>query len=199
LEEFEHVPERTCIVTRVAKSDAELLRFALSPEGVVVPDLKRKLPGRGVWVSKEKSVLAEAIKRHLFAKGFGKEAKAGPELLELVTRLLRAEMLSAISLSRKAGLATQGFMKVEEAATKGKVAVMLHAAGCGTDGCEKLNRKCGANVAIFDLFEQSELDLAFGRENVVHASLTFGGQTQKLLDLMRGFAQYENLKIKGLE
>jgi len=198
-EEQEHVPERTCIVTRIAKSDAELLRFVLSPDGDVVPDLKRKLPGRGVWVSKDKTVLAEAIKRHLFAKGFGKAAKAEPDLVDLVSRLLRSEMLSAISLSRKAGLATSGFMKVEEAVTKGKVAILLHAAGSSSDGAEKLDRKCGANVAIVGLFAQSELDLAFGRENVVHAALSFGGQTQKLLDLMRGFAQYENLKIKGLE
>ncbi len=199
MEEPDQVPERTCIVSRIAKSDAELIRFALSPDGVVVPDLKRKLPGRGVWVSKDKTVLAEAIKRHLFAKGFGKAAKAEPELVDLVSRLLRSEMLSAISLSRKAGLATSGFMKVEEAVTRSKVAILLHASGASADGCEKLDRKCGANVAIVDLFEQSELDLAFGRENVVHASLSFGGQTQKLLDLMRGFAQYENLKIKGLE
>ena len=42
--------QRTCIVTRAKLPPDELLRFVLAPDGQVVPDLKRKLPGRGVWV-----------------------------------------------------------------------------------------------------------------------------------------------------
>jgi len=56
-----------CIVTRTVKDEAELIRFVRSPDGVVVPDLARKLPGRGVWVSLERRLLDQAVARKLFA------------------------------------------------------------------------------------------------------------------------------------
>ena len=190
--------ERTCIVSREQKPEAELIRFALSPEGDVVPDLRRKLPGRGCWVSNNRVTLVEAVKRHAFAKALDEKAKTAAELPDLVGRLMRAEMTQALALCRKAGLATSGNSKVDDALRHGKVAALIHVAGSSQDGAEKLNRLCGPDAAIIELFETNELDLAFGRENVVHAALTQGGQTRNLLDLVRRFAQYENLKIKGL-
>ena len=56
-----------CIVTRMVKDEAELIRFVRSPDGVVVPDLARKLPGRGVWVSLDRRLLDQAVARKLFA------------------------------------------------------------------------------------------------------------------------------------
>ena len=44
-------PERSCVVTRVVKAPEDLIRFVAGPDGVIVPDLRRKLPGRGVWTS----------------------------------------------------------------------------------------------------------------------------------------------------
>lgn len=38
---------RTCVVTREAASPESLLRFVEAPDGTVMPDLKRSLPGRG--------------------------------------------------------------------------------------------------------------------------------------------------------
>ena len=43
--------ERTCVVTRAVKPGAEMIRFVAGPDGTIVPDLERKLPGRGVWVT----------------------------------------------------------------------------------------------------------------------------------------------------
>lgn len=187
-----------CIVTRVVKPEDELIRFALSPDGEVVPDLKRKLPGRGVWVSLDRKMLGDAIKRHLFSKGFGAEAKAGPELADLVGLQLRKDVLSALSLARKAGLALSGFMKVEEALTKGNVRMIFHASDGSVDGRQKLDRKCAANVVIFDLFASGDLDLAFGKSNVIHAAVANGGMAEKLLDYARKLAQYETLSVTGL-
>ena len=190
--------ERTCIVSREQKSEAELIRFVLSPAGEVVPDLRRKLPGRGCWVANSRITLAEAVKRHAFAKALDDNAKAATDLPDLVGRLMRAEMTQALALCRKAGLATSGNSKVEDALRHGKVKALIHVAGSSQDGAEKLNRLCGPEAAIIDLFATHELDLAFGRENVVHAALNEGGQTRNLLDLVQRYAQYENLKIKGL-
>jgi uncharacterized protein len=190
--------DRMCIVTRVVKPEDELIRFALAPDHSVVPDLKRRLPGRGVWVSLDRKILNDAIKRHLFSKGFGAEAKAGPELADLVGSLLRKETLSALSMTRKAGLGLSGFMKVEEALTKGNVRMIFHASDGSVDGRQKLDRKCAANVIIFDHFSADELNLAFGGSNVIHAAVANGGLAEKLLDYARKIAQYESLSVTGL-
>jgi uncharacterized protein len=190
--------DRMCIVTRVVKPEEELIRFALAPDGVVVPDLKRKLPGRGVWVSLDRKMLNDAIKRNMFSRGFGAEAKAGPELADLVSVLLRKETLAALSMARKAGLALSGFMKVEEALTKGNVRMIFHASDGSVDGRQKLDRKCADNVAIIDLFASGDLDLAFGKSNVIHAAVANGGMAEKLLDYVRKIAQYESLSVTGL-
>ena len=42
--------QRRCIVTRAERSPNDLIRFVVDPQGAVVPDVARKLPGRGVWV-----------------------------------------------------------------------------------------------------------------------------------------------------
>jgi uncharacterized protein len=187
-----------CIVTRVVKSEDELIRFALSPDGIVVPDIKRKLPGRGVWVSLDRKTLGDAIKRNLFSRGFGAEAKAGPELADLVGVLLRKEALAALSLTRKAGLGLSGFMKVDEALTKGNVRLLFHASDGSVDGRQKLDRKCAENVMIFAHFSADELNMAFGGTNVIHAAVANGGQAEKLLDYARKLAQYETLSVTGL-
>lgn len=198
MEDDTTLPERTCIVTREQKPDAELIRFVLSPEGQVVPDLKRKLPGRGCWVTKRRELVSEAVKRQAFSRALDKSAKADPGLPDLIGTLIRKDLVQALSLCRKAGLAVSGFTKVEDALGKGHVRALIHVSTASQDGAAKLNRKCGPNSAILDFFAPDELDLAFGRENVVHAAINEGGQARNLLDLAGGLAQYENLKIKGL-
>ncbi len=187
-----------CIVSRVVKPEEDLIRFALAPDGTVVPDLRRKLPGRGIWVSLDRKVLNDAIKRHLFVKGFGAEAKADSGLADLVGGLLRKDAVSALSLARKAGLAVTGFMKVDEALTKGNVRLLFHAADGSVDGRQKLDRKCAPNVVIYAHLSSDELNMAFGGTNVIHAAVANGGAAEKLLDYTRKIAQYESLSVTGL-
>ena len=191
------MPERTCIVSREQLPEADLIRFVASPDGAVVADLKRKLPGRGAWVQKRRESVAEAIKRGAFAKALN-GAKPDPTLPDQVARLMRADLVQAMALARKAGLAVAGQAKVEDAIGRGQVVALVHVAGASADGMVKLNRKLPDDAAILEFFIPSELDLAFGRENVVHAALSRGGQTASLLELARGYARYESLKVKGL-
>ena len=191
------MPERMCIIAREVKPEAELIRFVRSPEGQVVPDLKRKLPGRGCWVSLSHEKVAEAQKRRLFSKAFAADTKSDEDLADRVEKLLKAEAVAALSLTRKGGLAVSGFMKVEEALHKGHIRLLLHVKGASADGTQKLNRKAGPKTEICDLFGSDELDLAFGRENVVHAAAGEGGLTEKLLDSLRRWAQYSGLEMTG--
>ena len=60
--------ERRCIVTGEVLPEARLLRFVLAPDGQVVPDVEAKLPGRGLWVSADRTIIAQAVAKRLFAR-----------------------------------------------------------------------------------------------------------------------------------
>jgi uncharacterized protein len=187
------VNDRSCIVTRKAGSEDELLRFVLSPDGDVVPDLQRKLPGRGCWVCLDRKTLAEAVKTKAFNRGFKGEAKVSADLPERVGILLRQQALAHLSLARKAGEAVSGFTKVEDALKKGPVRVLLHAAEGSEDGNRKLDRLKGPSTLSCNIFLTHEMDLAFARENVIHAAIAAGGLAERLVYFIQRLARYENL------
>jgi hypothetical protein len=189
------MPERMCIVTREVKDEVRLIRFVRAPDGTVTPDLKRKLPGRGVWVSLSRQHVEEAGRKGAFARGLEGPCVVPEQLAEKVSMLLRREAVDCLSLARKAGQALCGFMKVEEALRRGPVRVLLHAAGSGADGCDKLNRLAQPATEIFSHFSPKELDLAFGRANVVHAAVTEGGLADKLTFHVHRLAEYDGLKL----
>src|ERR1700761_3616063 len=83
-----HGPERLCVATRAVRPVADLIRFVVGPDGTAVPDLKAKLPGRGVWVTATQEALAEAIKRRAFLRGFKRDVRIPPDLIDLTGRLL---------------------------------------------------------------------------------------------------------------
>ena len=109
-------PQRTCIVTRAVAAPESLIRFVLDPEGVVVPDLRGRLPGRGAWVDARRETVAEAVRRRQFQRAFKGKAKAVPEdLADRVGAGLRADLRQALALANKAGCVVTGFGKVEAA------------------------------------------------------------------------------------
>lgn len=187
----EILPERTCIVTRQAGDESTLVRFARGPDGRVVPDLKRKLPGRGAWVSCKRSLVAEAAAKGLFSRGFGTKSEAPADLADQVGRLLRSASLSYVSLAKKAGQALAGFDKVEAMVKGGEVGVLLHALEAAADGCRKLDRLVVAPAEILKVFTLDELDLAFGRSNVIHAAVKKGALAQQLVLAVRRNQMYE--------
>ena len=71
---------RMCAVTRQVRPIDELIRFVVSPSGEVIADLKRKLPGRGLWISASRQMVAEAVRRNQFGKGFKRDVRAMPAL-----------------------------------------------------------------------------------------------------------------------
>ncbi len=185
------MPERMCIVTREVKDETELLRFVASPQGDIVPDLARKLPGRGVWVTLEKAKVEEAVKRGLFARGLKMPVKADHGLADQVGLVLRRQASSHLSLARKAGQAVMGFTKVEEALRKGRVALLFHAPSGADDGVRKLDRLAGTTTKVCNFLPGDDLDLAFGRANVVHAAVAEGGLAARLSFYVARYARYE--------
>jgi len=171
--------ERTCAVTGQKGPPDAMIHFCLSPESLVVPDLRRKLPGRGVWVLARRSVVAEAARRQVFSRGFKAKAVAPEDLAGLVEGLLQEEALQFLSIVNKAGLVVAGAAKVETAIRAGRLAALIHAREASGDGVAKLERLARArlgpsNLTQIKLFSSSQLDLALGRSNVIHAALGEG-------------------------
>jgi uncharacterized protein len=190
-------PERTCAVTGEKAPPAEMIHFCLSPEGLVVPDLRRKLPGRGVWVAARRAVVNEAARRQVFSRGFKAKAVADADLGGLVDRLLEQEALQFLSIVNKAGLVVAGGFKVEEAIRGGSIAALINAREASRQGVEKLERlargRLGApaqGFARINLFSSGQLDLALGRTNVIHAALREGEASAAFLKRARRLAHY---------
>lgn len=142
-------PERSCIVTRRVLGKEELIRFVLSPEGVLTPDLAYKLPGRGMYVSVSKLLLAEAIAKRAFNRAAGQQVRIPDGLIANVEAQLQRRVADALSLARKAGQVITGFEKVDKALKNGKVVALIHASDAGDDGVRKLtwgNRNDSENV-----------------------------------------------------
>ena len=169
---------RLCLATRRVLPVADMLRFVMAPDGAIIPDLSRKLPGRGAWVGATRADFDAALKKKAFGRAFKGRGKAAPDLADLVDRLIYKDALAALSLANKAGRVVTGYTKVEAALGTGDVLVVLNASDARPDGVRKLNallRQVEAAgfraVHTVDCFPGIDLDLALGRSNVVHAAL----------------------------
>ena len=185
--------ERMCIVTRAHGEPDDLVRFVCGPDGTVVPDIRCELPGRGVWVRARQPLVADAVKRKLFGRGFGEDCRAFETLPAQVADLLRRAALSYLALANKAGLVMAGFEKVAAAIGKNRVAVLLEAADGAEDGRRKLVARLsgsGQPAEIVRSFDSASLGLALGRPLVIHAALASSGLTDKFVAATRKFEAY---------
>ena len=133
-----HELERMCVATRTVKPVADMIRFVIGPDGEAVPDLKSKLPGRGVWVTATHEALGDAIKRKALVRGFKQEVRLPADLVARTENLLERAVLDALAIASKAGLVATGFTRVETALAEGQVVAVLHAAEAAPDGVRKL-------------------------------------------------------------
>src|SRR5262249_60793745 len=131
--------ERVGVVCRAVKRVAEMIGFVVSPEGAVVPDLKARLPGRGVWVTASRAAVAAAVARKAFGRGFKRDVRVSPDLVGLTEGLLERRALDALAMAHKAGRVAAGFAKVEAALASEPVVGLIHAADARPDGRRKLN------------------------------------------------------------
>jgi hypothetical protein len=188
----EEVAARTCIVSRRAMDEKDLVRFVLAPDGRVVPDLGRRLPGRGVWVSLSREAVAEACRRKLFQRALRAPCVVDEDLPALVERLLEQEALALLSLANKAGLVVAGYAKVEEAIRAGRVRILIAARDGAADGRQRLTARLAAMPAgeVLECFESEQLGLALGRVNVIHAAVAAGPLAEKLAAAARRLENY---------
>lgn len=184
-------------MTRAHGQPGDLIRFVAAPDGTVVADLKRNLPGRGCWVGAERKLVEKAAAKNLFARALKAPVKAPPDLAEQVDSLLLRTALGALGLARKAGAVALGATKVETAVRGGKAIAVLHAREASEDGVRKLAaaRKAAAHAAkrqlpAYRLFSEAELSLSLGATNVIHAALLAGEAGKAALKRVAALDRY---------
>ncbi len=169
--------ERRDIVTGEVMDEDRLIRFVAGPDGQVVPDLARKLPGRGMWVAADRTSVETAAKRGLFSRAAKAKLAAPAGLADQVADLLERRLLAGLGLARRAGELLLGFEKVATALKAGKLAVLVEASDGAADGRGKLlavARKVQPAPIVIGLFTVDDLSLALGAENVVHSACLAG-------------------------
>jgi hypothetical protein len=190
---------RMCAVSREVRPTDELIRFVLSPEGAVVPDLKRKLPGRGLWIEASRARVAEAVRRNQFSRGFKRDVRAAQTLASDTEKLLVNSATDALAMAAKAGQVVAGFAKVEDALAGGVAVALIHASDGAADGIRKLdaivrqragNHGESAGFPVVTALTSAELDLALGRANVIHAALLAGPAGKTFLSRSQILVRY---------
>ena len=178
---LEPMNDRMCIVTRASGSAEGLIRFVAGPDGTVVPDLKHRLPGRGCWITPERTILEQAVKKRLFAKALKAEVKAAPDLPDLLDRLFAADLLGMMALARKAGQFVSGATKVDKAVRSGEALGVFHVTDAAEDGVRKIGqaRHFAVEVGLdpipaFRLVSADEMATHLGEGALIHAAALAG-------------------------
>jgi len=160
----------------------------IGPDGEAVPDVKRKLPGRGIWITGSRAALDDAIKQNVFARGFKRAVRVPADFAAATEKLLERAALDALAIAGKSGTVVSGFAKVESALEHGDAIALIHAADAAADGKRKLDgalRRYGTEktreMPIVAAFIGTQLDLALNRPNVVHAALLAGPVSETFL------------------
>jgi predicted RNA-binding protein YlxR (DUF448 family) len=191
-----------CAVSREVRPVDELIRFVVAPSGEVIADLKRKLPGRGLWISASRTAVAEAVRRHHFRRGYKRDVRVAATLDADTEVLLERFAAEALGVAAKAGQVVSGFAKVADALerrARSPVRALIHASDGAADGIRKLNAMIGQNhrddgkpaeILIVNVLTSEQLDLALGRSNVIHAALLAGPASDTFLSRSQLLVRY---------
>ena len=175
-----HQPERKCILGSGHAARDDLIRLALGPDGDIHPDVRAKAPGRGAWIGVDRPTLeaaqAKGKLKGALARAFKTaEIRIPDDLGERIEAALRQTVLDRLGLEARSGTLLTGSEKIETAARKGEVEMLIHASDAGEDGNRKLDQAWrmgdGEGRGVVFPADRTILSLALGRQNVVHIAI----------------------------
>jgi len=178
-------PLRTCIVTGETAAPERMIRFVVGPDGDVVPDLARRLPGRGMWVRAERKAVEQAVSRKAFARAARAAVKAASDLPGRVEMLLLGRVLEDLSRARRAGRAVAGFVRVEQVIGRHAAGLLIVASEADGDGVGKLE---ATGLPIERLADAAALGGVFGREQAVYVAVTRDDASGQFIQRIAGGA-----------
>ncbi len=195
--------ERRCALTHEVKPAAELIRFVVGPDDVLVPDTDEKAEGRGVWISLGSSYVAEAVKKKAFAKSLKANVTVADDLPALTRLRLEQRFVNSLQMAKKAGQLLTGAMKVKAALETGEAIALITATDAAEDGRKKMLATLTASTKAaeeqgfsarerphFELLDSVQLGLALGIESVIHAAPTQGAAGETAVKRAERLARY---------
>ncbi len=195
--------ERRCALTLEVKPAAELIRFVVGPDGVLVPDTDARAEGRGVWVSLGQTSVAEAVRKKAFARSLKGPVEVPADLPALTRLRLEQRLLSSLQMAKKAGQLVTGMTRVKLALETGAAIALITASDAAPDGRKKLlatlkgasqaareQGRAAADIPHFDLLDSGQLGLALGIESVIHAAPTQGAAGEAAVKRAERLARY---------
>lgn len=174
--------QRRDIASGEVRDEAGLIRFVAAPDGSVVADLARKLPGRGLWVAADRASVEVAVRKNAFARAAKAQLKPAADLADQVAEMLTRRVLAGLGLARKSGQLVLGFEKVAATVEAGRAAWLIEAADGAADGRRKMLqsvRRAANPPRLLGLFGAEELGLALGGENVIHTAFLAGRAAER--------------------
>jgi predicted RNA-binding protein YlxR (DUF448 family)/ribosomal protein L30E len=173
-------PQRRCIATGQVCDRSKLLRFVISPDGEMVPDVGSRLPGRGLWVTPRRDILESAFAKRSFAKAARRSISMAPGLADRVEALLVTRCCEALGLARRSGLAVAGFEKVRDSVRSRKAGVLLVALD-GAEGSRRKVRALAHDLPVVIALTAAEMGAIFGRDHVVNVAVGGGRLSSRLV------------------
>jgi uncharacterized protein len=195
--------ERRCALTHEVKPAADLIRFVVGPDEVLVPDTDAKAEGRGVWISLGEKFVAEAVRKKAFARSLKTSVTVPDDLPALTRQRLEQRFVSSLQMARKSGQLLTGAMKVKAGLETGEAIALVTATDAADDGRKKMlatlkaSSKAaeeqglpGADRPHFELLDSGQLGLALGIESVIHAAPTQGAAGEAAVKRAERLARY---------
>lgn len=176
-------PQRRCIASGEVRPQSDLLRFVVSPDGVIVPDPAGKMPGRGIWCLPRRDMLEHARRRRRFARSARANVTVPADLADRAAAMLHRRCLDRLGLAQRSGDVVAGFAKVRSLLAADGAALLLQARDGAADGRAKLERLVRArtpDVPVHALFTAEQQGAAIGRDAVVHVAIRPSGHAEIL-------------------
>jgi len=201
--ESRQAPVRRCILTGERADQAMLIRLAISPDGLVLPDVMGKAPGRGAWLGANRAELEEAMAKGRLRGALARAFKGSPlsipdDLPERIAAGLERATLDRLGLEARSGFLLTGSEKIATALRSGEASALFHAADSSPDGRGKLaqawrvgrDREGSGDTGVVLPVDRQALSMALGRQNAVHIALLGQGAAERVLHHLERWLNY---------
>ena len=200
---LDRTPHRKCILTGESFSPEHLVRLAMGPDGQIAPDVRAKAPGRGAWISVDRAALEAALAKGQLKSALARAFKTGAldipvNLADQVEKALERATLDRLGLEARGGTLLTGSEKIETAARRDELFMLLHASDAGQDGVSKLGQawRVGSDREGQDLrgmtlpVDRQGLSVALGRQNVVHIGIIDRRAAERLSHMLARWLRF---------
>ncbi len=167
-----------CALTGERLPEAALMRLVYAPNGDLVPDLALRLPGKAIWVSARRDVVA----------------RAAQTLSEQIANILDQNLLGRIGMIYGAGKCVTGFDTVMAAIKKGKAALVFCAHDAAENSTNKIKQQAIKHyIPYSDYFTRTKLSDAVARQNLTFLAICDKARARALRDEIKRIMRYNGI------